>query len=262
MRLKNRMLRLTVPLVCAVAALSAQDPVEFEVASVKPSNSASIGLSINNSASGDLTIDNAPLRTIVAFAYDVREFQVSGGPKWMDTDRYNIAAKSTRAVAALPGAERGKAVRQMTQALLANRFQMVAHREMKDVPVYALVVAKGGSHLTPHTGDNPQKGIGPIADGLKFTGVTMEIFATHGLSPRLGNIVLDKTELQGEYDFELHFVSGGLAKPGIEASQTAADPAAPGIAMAVQEQLGLKLETRKAPVQVIVVERAEKATAN
>src|SRR5580692_8575508 len=179
---------LTALVVGAVAALSAQDPAEFEVASVKPNASAGIGLSIYNSASGDLTIENAPLRTIVAFAYDVREFQVSGGPKWMDTDRYNIIAKPPRTVAAMQGGERGKVVRQMTQALLANRFQLVARPETKDLPVYALVVAKGGPHLTPHTGDNPQKGIGPARDGLKFTGVTMEIFVTHGLSPRLGNI--------------------------------------------------------------------------
>ena len=246
-----------------VVALEARERAEFEVASIKPNVSAGTNVSLYSSGNGDLTIENAPLRTIVAFAYDVREFQVSGGPKWMDTDRYDIIAKPPHgATANISRAELQKLVRQMTQALLASRFQMVSHPETKDLPVYALVVGKNGPHLTPHTGDSPRKGIGGMPDGLKCTGIAMEIFAVHGLAPRLGNTVLDKTELQGEFDFELHFANEPPPKPGAEAPQAAADPSAPGIATALQEQLGLKLETRKAPVQVIVIERAEKATAN
>jgi uncharacterized protein (TIGR03435 family) len=244
----------------------AQDHAEFEVASVKPNLSASIGGSIFSTQAGDLNIENITLRTLIAFAYDVREFQIIGGPKWLDTDRYDIVAKPPHDPVGveISRAQRTKLVHLMAQALLASRFQLVEHAETKELPVYALVLAKNGpQHLAANKGDNPQKGIRGEKDGLQCMGISMETFASRGLAPRLRNIVLDQTGLTGEFDFELHFVDDGPPKPGTEtAPQAAADPAGPSLAAALQEQLGLKLETRKAPVEVIVIDRAEKASAN
>jgi uncharacterized protein (TIGR03435 family) len=181
----------------------------------------------------------------------------------MDTDRYDIIARPPHDDGA---AQASPAVRtQLTyarmKALLADRFQLVVHSETKDLPVYALVVAKNGPHLDPGDPANPRKGISHNNGLLECFGVSMKTFAERGLAPRLGNIVLDKTGLAGEFTFKVQYAEEGPSKPGAPLPE-AADPAGPTLASALQEQLGLKLETQKAPVEVMVVDRAEKASAN
>jgi uncharacterized protein (TIGR03435 family) len=236
---------------------------EFEVASVKPNTSGSNGVSIYSNPGGDLTATNVTLRTLIAFAYDIRDFQLTGGPKWMDADRYDIVARPPHGGdAPEPSpATRNQLTRARMKALLADRFQLVVHSETKDLPVYALVVAKNGPHLERAKGDNPQQGINGQRGLFTCTGVSMKTFAERALAPHLGNIVLDKTGLTGDFDFQLKYVDESPPKPGAEPPD-ASDPSGPTLAIALQEQLGLKLETQKAPVEVIVVDRAEKASAN
>jgi uncharacterized protein (TIGR03435 family) len=254
--------RVAIPLACA-AILAAQDHVEFEVASVKPSNSVSTSYSFNTNQSGEFIATNVTLRGLIAFAYNIRDFQLTGGPKWIDADRYDIVARPPHDEGASQksAAERTQLTYMRMKALLADRFQLVVHSETKDLPVYVLVVAKNGPHLSPADPANPRKGISHNTGVLECFGTSMKTFAERGLAPRLGNIVLDKTGLAGEFNFKVQYAEEVPAKPGAVQPE-AADPAGPSLASALREQLGLKLETQKAPVETIVVDRAEKASAN
>jgi uncharacterized protein (TIGR03435 family) len=257
------MSRVAILLACAAGILGAQDHAEYEVASVKPNTSVSTGYSLNTGQSGEFEATNVTLRNLIAFAYNVRDFQISGGPKWMGEERYDIIARPPHddAASQSSAAARTQLTYTRMKALLADRFQLVAHSETKELPVYALVVAKNGPHLDPANPDDPRKGISHNNGLLVCTGISLKTFAERGLAPRLGNIVLDKTGLAGEFDFKVQYAEEGPPKPGA-VSPEAADLTGPSLASALQEQLGLRLETQKAPVEVIVVDRAEKASAN
>jgi uncharacterized protein (TIGR03435 family) len=249
----------------ACACLTAQDHAEFDVASVKPNTSLGNGISIYTTPGGDLTATNVSLRTLIAFAYDIRDFQITGGPKWMETDRYDIFARPPHSADEPPTspAARNRLTHLRMKALLADRFQLVVHTETKEMPVYVLAIGKNGPHLSPANSENPQRGINGQRGLMTCTGISMQTFAERALAPRLGNIVLDKTGLSGEFDIKLQYADDSPPKPGVEApAETSSDPSGPTLAVALQEQLGLKLETQKAPVEVIVVDRAEKASAN
>ena len=117
----------------------------FEAASVKPNKSGDRNVSIRRSP-GRFTTTNTTLKMLITFAYDIRGHQLSGGPSWLDLDRYDIVAKAE-------GADPSEAqLKQMVQALLADRFQLTIHREMKEMPVYALVVGKDGIQTSPGRG--------------------------------------------------------------------------------------------------------------
>ena len=249
-------MRMLLAILALAVPLAAQEKIEFDAASIKPNDSVRIGLLIYTSKSGDFTGQNVTLRNLIAYAWHIKEFQAVGGPKWLDSDHYDVLAKPPH-----DGGVSDERNRLRMRALLADRFQLAVHRDTKELPVYALVVAKGGPHLTPGKGDDPKKGIEARRGLITCRAVSMKSFAEWGLAPRLDNIVLDETGLDGEFDFTVQYADDSPPKPGVEPPPPP-DPSLPDLPLAIQQQLGLKLETQKAPVEVIVVDRAEKASAN
>jgi uncharacterized protein (TIGR03435 family) len=187
----------------------------------------------------------------------VKEFQTTGGPKWLDSDYYNVFAKPPH-----DGDTSDASNRLRMRALPAARFQLVVHTETKEMPVYVLVVAKNGPHLAVARGETLRRGIEGRRGQMICNAVSMKAFAEWGLAPRLNNIVVDKTGFEGEFDFKVQFADDSPPKPGADPADAPSDPSGPSLASALQEQLGLKLETQKVPVEVVVVDRAEKASAN
>jgi len=149
-------------------------------------------------------------------------------------------------------------MRPLIRSLLADRFQLVIHRETKELPVYALLVAKNGAKLQVNEGAP-----GPRVNGVRgqLTGkkVNMALIVAQ-LAPQVGRTVVDQTGLTGEYDYTLQWTpdSGQLPAPGVEAPP----PSGPSILTALQEQLGLRLESTKGPVEIIVIDHAERASEN
>jgi uncharacterized protein (TIGR03435 family) len=273
------------------AGVSAQAPgsnkPRFEVASVKPSAPGAQGQSLRRPPNGQFTASNIPLRDIIALAYGVQEFpwRLDGVPEWAAAEHFDIIAK---AAAAVPPVRPGSPdpILMMVRTLLEERFRMTIHAENREMPVYALVLAKPGTlgrdlkksevdcdaiqvaRLTagarreaappPLTADGRPvcgfRGVqagGPGAPGgIQAGGIPMWQFAN--LLPRfVERTVVDRTGLEGYYDWQLLF-----SPPG------AADQSGGSIFTALQEQMGLKLESTRAPVEVWVVDRVERPTAD
>jgi bla regulator protein blaR1 len=236
--------------------------LQFEVASVKPNTSMSGNSGLNRGPGGTMTATDVSLRFLVAFAYDVRDYQLAGGPSWMDKDKYDIVARldhDAAAAEAKPTAENAVNLRLRLRALLADRFQLVVHSETREMPIAVLVAAKNGPHLEESKSDGTQI-MGQVGL-LTCKKVSMKMFAERVLSQRLGRSVLDKTGIAGDFDFKVQYVEEAQAKSGGDAP-TAGDAAGPTFLTAMQEQLGLKLESQKGPVEFIIVDHAEKASAN
>ena len=239
----------------------AQQPARpsFEVASVKPSVPRTAHFSLLE-LGGRFTTTNTTLKMLIGFAYDVRDYQIAGGPNWLDSAKYNVEAKPD---VPRPAEHNAARMRLMAQSLLAERFKLAIHRETKELPVYDLVVAKGGPKLKKAA--NTAEASGRRGRGL-LTGVAADMpLLVNQLSQQLGRSVIDKTGLTGKYDFklewtpdpgELRFPAGGPDAP------PPPDLSGPSIFTAVQEQLGLKLESVKGPVEILVIDHAEKPDAN
>jgi uncharacterized protein (TIGR03435 family) len=215
-------------------------PPAFEAAAIKPSKDASRGVSWNTEH-GRINL-SATLKGMISVAYQVKDFQVSGGPKWIDEDRFEINAKAE-------GPAEDPQLLAMLQTLLADRFQLVIHHEQKVAPAYALVVAKSGLKIKPvegATGSSSKGGRGVLV----AKGVTMAKLAEQ-LTRRLGAQVADLTETPGAFDFKLEWSIEGDANDVQSA-----------LFEALQSQLGVKLESRKLPLDLIVVDKAEKPSEN
>jgi uncharacterized protein (TIGR03435 family) len=188
-------------------------------------------------------------------AYSVKQHQISG-PQWMNTTGFNIVAK-------LPPGVTKEQIKVMLQNLLAERFKLVAHRETTDLPVFALIVGKSGPKLA--AAKDPEAGggsFGPWKGNPRevATNKTMRSFADF-LSPFLERPVVDMTGLNGTYDFTLYWAAEyPMVKPAPRASGVEAEipEPAPTIFEAVQDQLGLRLEPRKASIEILVVDHVEK----
>lgn len=259
----------------AQAPVAAAPRPEFEVASIKPNTSASTTMKFPFPSGGRFTGTNLTLKTLISFAYKVQGFEVSGGPGWIGSDRYDVTAKAAESNIGL------EQYRLMLQSLLEGRFQLAVHRETKEMPVYAVLPGKGGPRLpeadprgcvTPGP-DSPPPGPGQIACGGFFTGpfsldgrkMAMQQFVD-ALSIVLGRRVVDKTGFPGTFDIHLEFSPEGTALdrrgPGdVESPANAANPdtSRPSIFTALQEQLGLKLESQKGPADVLVIDHLERA---
>jgi uncharacterized protein (TIGR03435 family) len=251
---------------CALAGVAAaqsgdsEPALTFEVASIKLNPSVDTNMSINTKPGGQLECTNVTLRMLIQFAYDVRDHEVSNLPAWANTDHFDVFAKPS-AEDALQESGRWKdpevsRLRRRTQSLLKERFGLAVHTESRELPVYNLVVAKGGAKLTPTkqpADASPQSTWNSQRVSAKK--ITMQRFARTILAARLGRNVIDKTGLDGEFDIEMKYVSDdGLAK---DSTVQGAD-----FAGALQEQLGLKLEATKGPVNVLVIDKVEKPSAN
>lgn len=233
------------------ASLRAQpsDPLpSFEVASIKPSNPSAEGVSIFGDPNGRLNVQNATLKDLIRFSYKLRDFQISGGPKWLEVDRYDIAAKPEDRA-------QPEQVLLMMQQLLAERFQLKFHRESKEAPVYELVVAKSGPKLRTPDPDG-KRGLQGRRGRIDAWGTPMPVFAQY-LSRRLGRTVVDKTTLTADYDFTLEYQPDDTPDSTAEKGPTGAS-----IFTAIQEQLGLRLQPAKGTVEIFVIDRAEKPSAN
>jgi uncharacterized protein (TIGR03435 family) len=249
----------------------------FEVATVKLSDPATHMRSIRRVPGGRLTVTGMPLKDLITFAYDVKSSQVTGGPGWVETELYDINAKAE----GNPDADQLKA---MLKNLLAERFQVTIHREQKEFSIYALIPGKAGKAAAPNlaeskVADCPANGPPPAApkpgelpcggirmsrNQMNATGVTMVQFV-NALSNILGRVVIDKSGIPGKYDIKLEWTpdEGQPALgPGPAPAPPPADTAGPSIYTAVQEQLGLKLDSQKAPLDVLVIDNAAKPSDN
>jgi bla regulator protein blaR1 len=209
---------------------------------------------------------SANLKMLIGVAYDVRNHQIYGGPGWLESAKFDIEAKAASEAALPPGPAGGTQLRLMLQSLLEQRFKLAVHRESKEEQVYELVVAKGGMKMkeAADTGKQGQQGM-RIGRGL-FTGMGAPVeLLVNTLSQQLGRSVIDKTGLSGKYDFNLTYTpdaaqAAAFGPPGPDEPPPAAD--GPSIFTALQEQLGLRLESAKGQVEVLVIDRAEKPEAD
>jgi uncharacterized protein (TIGR03435 family) len=224
-------------------------PRAFEVASVKRATPSPGGGS-NSSMRldpGRLTCTNVSLKKLIWESYSVKEYQVAG-PDWISTEIYDIAAT-------LPPGTTGDEVRLMIQTLLAERFKLTLRRETREMPVYALVVGKNGSKLQEVEFGRASTSL----SGGRFTAVKVPMRnVTEFLSRQTGRPVLDETGLKGFYSFTLDFAPEEAAPAPAPGSPIPDSAVGPSLFNALQEQAGLKLEARKAPVEFLLVDHAEK----
>jgi uncharacterized protein (TIGR03435 family) len=242
---------------------------EFEVASVKPTDGEGGSFGVGVDAANE---KNVSLKVMIAVAYRVQDFQITGGPRWLESDRFDVEAKAAGKV----GTDQ---VRLMLQSLLEDRFQLRFHRETRRGPVYALVVAKGGPKLklsadqtSPDVnGPSPagaglNRGVIRLGSGSMMGNAAVFPLFTQLLSQRLERPVVDRTNLKGRYDFQLEWTPGLGENPSGPGGDTplAAEPTEgrTSIFTALQEQLGLKLESAKGPVEMFVIDRADKPSQN
>ncbi len=240
---------------------------QFEVASIKPSDPNGHGVRIEMAPGGRFNASGVTVKFLIQQAYNIKEFQITAGPTWTGSEKYDINAKAEGE----GGDMTPERLKPMMQALLAERFQLKFHREEKEMPVYALVVGKNGPkmHASERVPDGDDRRGGTqvrMSRGqITAQGMSMSMLANQ-LSNRLGRNVLDKTGLTGNYDFTLEFTPEGMQpmggrEPGAEAAPPLDSPG-PSLFTAVQEQLGLKLESQKGPVSLFIIDRIEKASEN
>jgi uncharacterized protein (TIGR03435 family) len=255
---------------------------KFDAASVKPAQDTRF-MGVVPLPGGRLS-GNISIAAAIANAYGVKPFQVLGGPGWINSDRYQIEARAE-------GSPSPSQVWLMLQTLLEDRFKLALHREMRELPVYELSVTKGGLKKQSATEGNcvssdPNAAPLPPAPGqpMRCGSILMMMSPSGGrmqgdkvsvpalvanLSNLVGRAVIDRTGLTGTLDVHLEFsrdeALAGVpapAPPGGDPRPVSSDPNFPSIFVAIQEQLGLKLESAKGPVEVLIVDRVERPSEN
>jgi uncharacterized protein (TIGR03435 family) len=275
---------ITIPVLCQ--SPSGVRP-SFEVATIKPGDPGQRGSMIQIQPGGRLVVSHVPFRTLLTVAYRVRDFQISGGPAWMTNDFWDIEARSEAGSVlpptGFPDPNKPDPMAVRLQSLLEDRFQLKFHHESKELPVYELSISKSGLKMKPsedqtfrlpEPGAPPPQPGGPMPRGatrigrgsLDANAVPISSLVMT-LSMQLGRTVIDKTGLQGFYDAKLQWTpdnipQGGSAGPGGPEAAPPIDPNGPSIFTAIQEQLGLKLEATKGPVDVIVIDSVQKPSEN
>jgi hypothetical protein len=190
---------------CGVFGQPAEPPPAFEVTTVKPSNPSDRGI-MNHFDAERVSYTDTPLKVLIQAAYNVRDYQISGGPAWLSSDKWDVAGKLEKPI--VDRSQRFEVENRMLQTLLVDRFKLAVHRETRQITEYKLVVAKNGP--------------------------------------------------------KIHEVKGGDADSRPAGIRPESQPDAPGpsIFAAVQEQLGLKLESIKGPVEILVIDHVEKPSQN
>ena len=275
----------------------AEDPAAveqpaFAVASIHPVDSGGFAQRVSIDFEQDRFIAlNCTLQLLLEDAYGVDELQIIAAPEWIDSAEYEIEARIDNAtldqLRAMSDDQRKLAHQHMVQALLAERFNLALHRETKDLPIYSLVISKHGSKLhEARPGDNYANGakepdglpMGSHSLGYMFfvghvyipgQGASLDQL-TKRLTIELGREVIDNTGLTGNYDFNLDFYvpwtrdhGETLSSLGIEADTQNSDPVGgPSLFSAIQDQLGLKLESKKGPVEILVIDHVERPSEN
>jgi bla regulator protein BlaR1 len=267
----------------------------FDSASIKPNKAGPVMIKIDFPPDG-FTATAATLQTLIQTAYKQTKYdigfednQISGAPGWVTSEWYDVAAKVDSSVAdklrelnedcSIDCSKSLAEEQPMLQALLEDRFKLKLHRETKELPVYSLVIAKTGPKLQEaKPGDTYPNGLiglhgrgAPnlmrIAPGLIIGQAIPVSLLAHALTQKLGDIVVDKTGLKGKYDFTLQWTPEAQASmfKGADGSQGTAslpDSSGPSILAAIQEQLGLRLEPQKAPMEILVIDHVEAPSEN
>lgn len=266
-------------------------PKSFEVISIKRSNTNESHRALTISPGGRFTATDTTLKGLIMMAYNVGPDRLSGATGWMESERFDVIAtapegaikgsvgrqgqwtgpngQSAKWTSLSANTEGSRRIREMLQSLLSDRFQLKLHRETKELPVYDLVVAKEGPKLHESKSENLHMQAGGGIGDLSFQGTPMSTLATT-LTWMTGRPVLDKTGLSGNYDFTLNWtpdenqmqtLRGGSGGAGNNLTP-ASEPSGPSLFTAVQEQLGLRLVPTKGPVEVFIVDHAEKPSEN
>ena len=237
----------------SLAAMAKDGNPQFEVATIKPSDPADTSYGFHTQGNR-IFVENQTLRNIVAVAYGVHQAQIVDAPAWFDHERYDI-----KGVPDLPGYPDLRQMQGMLKKLLEERFQLKLRRDHRELPVYVITVAKGGAKIAKSASDPKslpdETGYGRGGQQVvKFTNCAMSDVAFE-MQEFMERPVVDTTGLPGRYDFTLTWTPS-TAPAGDEAAT------APGIFTAVQEQLGLRLQPTKAAADVLVIEHAERPSAN
>jgi uncharacterized protein (TIGR03435 family) len=276
------------PLVALIAVaicprLAAQQSApDFEVASIKRNTTAD-EIATFRAEPGRVTATNITVRDLILRAYELQQYELAGGPDWIDRERFDIAARSE--------SQSSGPVAKLVQSLLAARFRLVVHRDMREVPAFNLVFARAdkklGSALKRSTEEcdaegrplSRTSGIPVLPPTFKqgvitgcrliFTpgwimgaGQPMSVFARR-LTQHLGRFVADRTGLTDRFDFSVSYLPEDRARPiDMPADFPAIDPNAPALSTALQEQLGLKLEPSRGFADVLVIDSVERPTPN
>ena len=255
----------------AMPLLQIKDPPRqsFDVASVKPNKSPDGGGFIQRMRAGSFSAGNQTMLQLIRFAYGIQGFQLVGAPDWFRTERFDISAKAPDIPATAFGQPQSEAL--MLRSLLEDRFRLSVHRETREVPIYALVVARADGRLGPQirrpasdfcarraeAAAKPAE-LPPVPAGMvcgirgsstQLAGGTFSMTGFAGfLSGEVERVVVDRTGLTGGWDFELKWSPPNTPNP---------DPDRPAIFTALQEQLGLRLDATTGPVEVLVIDRVE-----
>ena len=249
------------PLPAQPVAMAADAPMAFAVATIKPSNPNAQGKLFTIKGPEVLTI-NTSLIDMMSVVYGVHPRQILGAPAWAESDKYDITGRPEA-----QGVPNQRQLRGMLQKLMEDRFKLTTHTEKRDLPVYALTVGGGGHKLTRN--DSNPNGL----PGLLFRGLgvlpalnaTMGDFANVMQTAVLDRPVVDRTGLQGRFDFTLTWTpdDSQFRSMGARIPPPPADGSGPpGLFTAIQEQLGLKLDSSTGPADVIVIDRVEKPSDN
>jgi len=242
------------------AAGAAQSP-SFEAASIKPNNSGENFISVRLIPGGSVRAINATLESVITTAWQIPDFELAEVPGWAKSERWDIEAKGSGD--APPPETLGK-----LKSLLADRFHLRVHTETREMPVYALLIAKGGARLPPAREEcfDPKAGIPPPSPAARpcggFNRGPNQLLGARDttanlaqvLAKTLGRSVIDKTGLTATFDVTLKWTPDNLLPD--------TDNDAGSMFTALQEQLGLRLESQKGPVNVLVIDSAERASAN
>ena len=263
------------PSVSAAQASNQKAPA-FEVASVKPNRSADSAQEFLTTPDGSSRLTNATARMLIRQAYRVQDFQIADAPSWTDADRFDVTARAPRGATAAD-------VPEMLRGVLEERFGLIAHRETRDMPIYALVIGRRGGALgqrlvrTPAAAsaecaarrasiNGPERSDGGMC-GIGITSGTIRAGdATLGqllglLSPLVGRTTVDKTQLAGRFDYDLNWTLDPFANGGAPSqNERATDVNGSSLFTALREQLGLRLEPQRGGVSVLVIDRIEHPT--
>jgi uncharacterized protein (TIGR03435 family) len=262
-------IRALATILIAVLGASGQAPPRprfdaFEVATIKPTDPNPNGRWIRMQSANRFQAHNHAVRTLIAAAYDLSPQAISGGPAWVDSDRWDILAKT-------PGEVRPNLNEQMAmlRRLLSERFQLTFHREPRELSIYTLSIAKGGPKLKESTfaPDATPEGPPPLIFALSAAGArlparyaTMAEFASVLQRSPLDRPVIDQTGLSGRYDFDLEFAPDERLWGGSVPRPDKSDQ--PDLFRAIQDQLGLRLEATRGPVDALIIDRIARPSEN